>query len=680
MKKVFLLTFVLALGVMAFNFQSTQTSMLNNIVVQFVTTNDYGNNIYVDNFSIGTQFQSDVAVTAINIPKDSNYSTNGTNSFKVLPKVTLVNLGTIATSAFNVVLSVGSYSSTKSAPVIDAGNSAVVEFDSLTVVPNTSLNIKTYSTWAADQNRANDTLKQYTLYMPGAQRKVVFEAFTASTCGPCASQNPSLDAFIAARIDSIVPVKTHVWWPSPGNDPMYLANTSQIQPRVQSYYAVSAVPTLIVDGIIVQVSGYTTPSNLLNPYTLRMSKGSPLSVNVVDTKIAGDSIKSTVTVTVISPLPSGNYKLRAYSLSTKVSYASPPGTNGESIFKDVFRFGYPDMTGTTIPTTPGTYNFEFKYKLTPFANATDTSYYTAAFVQNDVTKEIINAGKAPHSISFDSYVRTTNPVDTKPMPLPGFVNNDNKIIIGSQIHSVNSGFNYEVFESGFPPTGWQVVNPNAGSLTWEGYSGANGTYFSGTKSTRVNCYSYSSRGHKDYLVSRVFDNVDLADSLRFNWSHAIYNSSYNDRLAVQVSTDGGVTFPYTIFDKQGSQLATAPATTSDFVPSVGQWGSFAVSVQSFIVSIQQIGTEIPSKYALNQNYPNPFNPTTNISYMIPKSSQVSLKVYDIKGQLISTLYEGTQNAGIYLTQFDGSKLASGVYFYKLEAGDYKEVRKMTMIK
>ena len=66
--------------------------------------------------------------------------------------------------------------------------------------------------------------------------------------------------------------------------------------------------------------------------------------------------------------------------------------------------------------------------------------------------------------------------------------------------------------------------------------------------------------------------------------------------------------------------------------------------------------------------------------MIPKSSKVTLKVYDIKGQLISTLYEGNQNSGIYLTQFNGSKLASGVYFYKLEAGDFKEVRKMTMIK
>ena len=680
MKKVFLLTLVLAIGVMAFNFQTTQQSMLNDIVVQFVSTNAYGNNIYVDNFSLGTQYQNDIAVSSINIPKDSSYSTNGTNTFKVLPTVTLTNIGTTTASSFNLVLSVGSYTSTKPAPTISSGDSAVIEFDSMQIVPNTAINIKTYSTWVADENKLNDTLKQYTFYMPGAQRKVVFEAFTASTCGPCASQNPSLDAFISERIDLLVPIKTHVWWPSPGNDPMYIANSTQIQPRVQTYYAVNSVPTLIVDGIFKQVSGYSTLSNLLNPYNNRMLKGSPLSVNVIDSKI-GDSIKTNVTVTVLSPLPAGNYKLRVNSISTKVTYPSPPGTNGEIEFKDVFRFAYPDMSGTTIPTIPGTYNYEFRYKLTPFANATDTSYYTAAFVQNDYNKEIINAGKAPHVVTAERYVKNVTPYDTKPMPLPSFVNNNNEIITGSQTYSINAGFNYEVFESGFPPSGWQVINPNAGSLTWEGFSGASGPLFSGTRSARLACYNYSDVGHIDYLRSPVFNNVDLTDSIRFNWAHSNYSASYNDRLQVQVSTNGGSTYPFTIFDKAGTTLATAPSTTSAFIPNGdSQWGRFSVAVSSFIVSIQQIGIETPTKYALNQNYPNPFNPVTNISYMIPKSSKVSLKVYDIKGQLISTLFEGNQNSGIYLTQFDGSKLASGVYFYKLEAGDYKEVRKMSMIK
>ena len=83
---------------------------------------------------------------------------------------------------------------------------------------------------------------------------------------------------------------------------------------------------------------------------------------------------------------------------------------------------------------------------------------------------------------------------------------------------------------------------------------------------------------------------------------------------------------------------------------------------------------------MNQNYPNPFNPATVISYSIPKTSKVTLKVYDIKGQLIETLFDGMQNAGNYITQFDGSKLASGVYFYRLVSDNFSATNKMLMVK
>lgn len=684
MKKIFLFSLLLPLCVLIYSFmpsQSPSPQVINNIAVQFILTNGYGNNVYVDNFILGTQYNNDVAIASINIPRDSNYSTNGTSNFKILPIVSVINVGTTTASGFNVVLNVGSYTSTKPVSSIASGSSVNVNMDSLTVTPNTPMNIVTYSTWASDQNKTNDTLRQYTLYMPGARRNVVFEAFTSSTCSPCASQNPSLDAFISARFDTIVPIKYHVWWPSPGNDPMYLANTSQIQTRTSTYYAVSAVPTLIVDGVHVQVSGYTTLSNLLNPYNARLSKGSPLSLNVVDTKIAGDSIKSNITLTIISPLPTGSYKLRVESISRRITYSSAPGTNGETDFKDVFRFAYPSIDGTTIPTTPGTYNYEFRYKLTPMTSAIDTIYYTAAFVQNDATKEILNAAKGRN---YQLLTDRTNPVNSnissKPEPLPSFVTTKGETIFGSPAFGINAGFNYEIFEGGFPPAGWSVVNPNAGSLTWEQYSGVSGPLFSGSKCTRVNCYSYSNVGHLDYLKSKVYNNIDLTDSLLFNWAHAVY-SGYTERLQVQVSTNGGSTYPYTIFDRSGSALATAPATTSDFVPSgASQWGRFSIAMSSVITAINQFGSEIPTSFALNQNYPNPFNPLTTITYSVPKTSNISLKIYNINGQLIETLFDGTQNAGNYIYTFDGSKLASGVYFYRLVSDEFSSTKKMLLTK
>ena len=88
----------------------------------------------------------------------------------------------------------------------------------------------------------------------------------------------------------------------------------------------------------------------------------------------------------------------------------------------------------------------------------------------------------------------------------------------------------------------------------------------------------------------------------------------------------------------------------------------------------------PISFKLNQNYPNPFNPTTTISYSIPKSSYVTLKVYDILGNEVSTLVNGERSAGNYRLKFDGSKLASGVYFYRLNAGNKADVKKLLLTK
>ncbi|MFZ4590997.1 MAG: T9SS type A sorting domain-containing protein, partial [Ignavibacteria bacterium] len=77
---------------------------------------------------------------------------------------------------------------------------------------------------------------------------------------------------------------------------------------------------------------------------------------------------------------------------------------------------------------------------------------------------------------------------------------------------------------------------------------------------------------------------------------------------------------------------------------------------------------------------NPFNPTTKISYALPKSGLVTLKVYDILGKEVATLVNEVKNVGSYTIDFNGSNLSSGVYFYKLSVGDFSSIKKMTLIK
>ena len=92
------------------------------------------------------------------------------------------------------------------------------------------------------------------------------------------------------------------------------------------------------------------------------------------------------------------------------------------------------------------------------------------------------------------------------------------------------------------------------------------------------------------------------------------------------------------------------------------------------------GEGIPDKFSLGQNYPNPFNPETLIKFTLPKQSPVKLQVFDILGQQVALLVDGTMQPGAYTVKLDGSKLSSGIYFYRIKAGDFTETQKMLLLR
>ncbi|MFA7360534.1 MAG: Omp28-related outer membrane protein [Candidatus Kapaibacterium sp.] len=217
-------------------------------------------------------------------------------------------------------------------------------------------------------------------------RTVFFEGFTSSTCAPCASQNPYMAGYLATKGDSIISVKYHVGWPSPGNDPMYLHNTVQNYDR-RYYYGVNSVPYTKIEGMYFTQS-YSNYGTLDYYFNYRLSVPTPVAISVVNHLIPGDSIRATITVTNLSELPAGNYYLRAMALENRITYSTPPGSNGETIFPHVFRASYPTSQGTSHPIAAGTYTYIITYKLNS-AWVTD-NMHTIAFVQEDNTKEIYN--------------------------------------------------------------------------------------------------------------------------------------------------------------------------------------------------------------------------------------------------------------------------------------------------
>ena len=99
-----------------------------------------------------------------------------------------------------------------------------------------------------------------------------------------------------------------------------------------------------------------------------------------------------------------------------------------------------------------------------------------------------------------------------------------------------------------------------------------------------------------------------------------------------------------------------------------------------VTDAKELESELPKNFHLDQNYPNPFNPKTTITYTLPENSRVLLKVYDVLGQVVGILVDGDEKAGNKFMNFDARNLPSGVYYYRLTAGKFSEIKKMLLVR
>ncbi len=140
-------------------------------------------------------------------------------------------------------------------------------------------------------------------------------------------------------------------------------------------------------------------------------------------------------------------------------------------------------------------------------------------------------------------------------------------------------------------------------------------------------------------------------------------------------------------DTQSIIVAQIIARGSSNLNSITQLRALADHVQDIydenfqsVISVENISSVIPDGYRLEQNYPNPFNPSTIINYELRITNYVSLKVFDALGKEVSILVNEKQSPGTYQVEFDGSRLPSGVYFYRLNAGEFRDTKRMMLVK
>jgi hypothetical protein len=114
--------------------------------------------------------------------------------------------------------------------------------------------------------------------------------------------------------------------------------------------------------------------------------------------------------------------------------------------------------------------------------------------------------------------------------------------------------------------------------------------------------------------------------------------------------------------------------------SLSSQNQYLVYLIRHVIGIKIISSSVPGEFNLFENYPNPFNPSTKIRYDLPKGCFVEIVLYDVLGNIVETLVNEKQRPGTYEVTFNGEKYASGIYFYKITAGGFTNVKKMVLLK
>ena len=181
-------------------------------------------------------------------------------------------------------------------------------------------------------------------------------------------------------------------------------------------------------------------------------------------------------------------------------------------------------------------------------------------------------------------------------------------------------------------------------------------------------------------VDYIFNNNDIYWSVRFVSPSIVYVAGgMTGYGAILISTNGGLNWsPQTSNSNNFLRGSYFTSLNTGYVVGVG--GTILKTTDGGGTGIIPISNQIPDKFSLSQNYPNPFNPSTVISFQLLVVGQVLLKVFDILGKEITTLVNEQLQPGTYEVTFDGSNLSNGVYFYKLQTGNFLSIKKMLLIK
>jgi len=550
------------------------------------------------------------------------------------------------------------------------------------------------------------------------QRMVLTESFSQASCGPCASQNPALEALMAANPTKVVAVKYQVSWP--GVDPMNAQNPTDVSARQGTYYAISGVPDRVMDGTNMDVTQAAIDARYAVPSPVNMTVS-----HVVNSTT--NTVNIVVTVTAPAVWNPSNTVMQLAMIERNITFTSAPGSNGETEFHNVMRKMLPSPTGTAVVASNfnaanGTQTFTFSGITIPTYIYNPNEIGFVAWVQNNTTKEVYQAGYSapiplPNSGSIQSITATAYSCGTALTGAVAVLKNigantitsatvnykiDNGTVLTAPYSgslTVGSTANFSIpattCSSGGHTLTVYLTNINGnGNTTPQGSfsksfatisaAGLTGNFSqnftstafpyanyyvtspqdknwvrstANTGSIKYDCYMFANGSIGEVYLAPINLSSITNPSLTFSVAHREYTAAYSDVLEVEVSTNCGATWT-NIYSKAGSVLSTGAATTAAYTPAAAaDWRVETVNISSVSSASSAL-----FKFKATSNYGNNiYVDNINIgTASLEALTQTSFNVYpNPASDLVNISFEGENtDYSISLMDIQGRVISS----------------------
>ena len=505
------------------------------------------------------------------------------------------------------------------------------------------------------------------------ERILLFECFTNASCGPCASQNPALDALINNNSDRIAAIKYHMNWPG-ANDPMYVHNPTDNNAR-RTVYNINSVPHTVVDG-----NRYSGMPSGINQNTVNqwLTVESPFEMRL---SYEVDEAANTITVHVMgraSEAVPGSLKLYVGVIEREIHYNSAPGTNGERDFYSVMKKLLPSSSGTNIgEMQAGSY---FAYNFTwELANVYNNDQLDAiAWIQNADTKVVHQACKSSTTLEtfFTNEASVSDITNVKKMNCSGEA--EPKVVLsnfgsnaltsaelevlvnGESVKTVNWTGNLATFGSETVNLGeisFPVEEENTLAVRIKGVNGTQDeapdndetmftikqAYQAIGKMIRVNVRTDENPQETTWKVTKV----STGEVIQEGGPYAEPNTMYVDTLVI--TADG--CYDFTIYDAGGDGLTGSSVyglrAGSATMFSGSRFGDSESTEFSYEVTadVEEILVQSTSIYP---------NPTSGLVNIVSKGQQ-TVTIYNLVGQRV---FEGVCDGNL---QIDMKRYGTGIY-------------------